>query len=155
MATWPCKWQVSNHFSAAAHDPSFSLTLHISSQKLAVSCLILQLTLILPPPANHSRHHFAGVFVASSFLSSASPVWAVLPRRASNFPPLRMSHGSADSLVPMVWGASTHAALLAALGANADVRFVCYDGVEHELVAEELQAFEDFVLSSITSATEP
>jgi hypothetical protein len=66
-----------------------------------------------------------------------------------------MSHGSADSLVPMEWGAGTHAALLAALGTAADLRFVRYDGAEHELVEEELQAFEDFVLGSIAATTAP
>jgi predicted esterase len=58
-----------------------------------------------------------------------------------------MFHGSADSLVPIEWGASTHRALAAA-GAS-DLQFTRYNGVEHEIVAEELQALEQFVLGKI------
>jgi hypothetical protein len=60
-----------------------------------------------------------------------------------------MYHGSADSLVPIDWGVSTHRALAAACGAASDLRFTRYDGVEHELVAEELRALEQFVLGEI------
>jgi predicted esterase len=63
-----------------------------------------------------------------------------------------MFHGSADSLIPIEWGARTHRDLIAALGAAADVQFVRYNGCEHEILAEELRAFEQFVLGSISPA---
>jgi hypothetical protein len=60
-----------------------------------------------------------------------------------------MFHGNADSLIPIEWGENTHRALLATCGAAMDVQFVRYNGVEHELVAEELRALEEFVLSNV------
>ena len=62
-----------------------------------------------------------------------------------------MFHGSADSLIPMEWGENTYRALFATCGAAMDVQFVRYDGVAHEIVAEELRALEEFVLSNVAT----
>jgi len=89
----------------------------------------------------------AGCVAMSSFLNNNSLVYEALKiEGGQNTPPLLQFHGSSDGLVPFKWGVTTHNTLKS-LGVRSEL--VPLEGVDHELVATEVEHLKEWLLNIV------